>query len=111
MYRRFLPSLVRKLSSQAKFEKNPVDTLRSRLYYQSKKRGILENDIVLGGFADKELKSLTENELHAYDKIINGGHVEWDLYHYLAGKKELPSDLLDNPVFNRMSDFVKQLKE
>jgi succinate dehydrogenase assembly factor 2 len=59
--------------------------MRSRLYYQSKKRGILENDILVGGFADNHLKDLNEAELREYDKIINGEHMEWDLYYYLSG--------------------------
>lgn len=67
------------------FEKSPIETLRSRLYYQSKKRGILENDLLLGGFADAQLNKLSETELHEYDKIINGEHMEWDLYYYLTG--------------------------
>lgn len=66
-------------------EKSPVETLRSRLYYQSKKRGILENDILIGGFADNKLKELNESELHEYNKIINSEHNEWDLYYFMTG--------------------------
>lgn len=69
--------------------KSPLETLRSRLYYQSKKRGILENDILIGGFADSHLKALNETELREYDKIINGEYMEWDLYYYLSGKRFL----------------------
>lgn len=66
-------------------EKSPVEILRARLYYQSKKRGILENDILVGGFAEKRLGSLNEAELHQYGEIINGEHMEWDLYYYMTG--------------------------
>ena len=66
-------------------EKTSIETLRSRLRYQSKKRGILENDILVGGFADKRLASLNESELRKYDEIINGDHMEWDLYYYMTG--------------------------
>jgi len=112
MFRRLLGTsrVVRTLSHQPG-GKNPVETLRSRLYYQSKKRGILENDILLGGFADSQLGSLSEAELHEYDKIINGAHMEWDLYYFMTGKKDLPPDLSNNPVFDKISAFVRHLNE
>lgn len=45
-------------------------TLRSRLIYQSKKRGILENDIILGQFAEQRLEALDRPTLEAYDKVV-----------------------------------------
>lgn len=85
MFRGFVFGSVRCLSTKHAVEKNAVETLRSRLYYQSKKRGILENDILLGGFADSKLNGLSESELREYDKIINGEHMEWDLYYFVTG--------------------------
>jgi succinate dehydrogenase assembly factor 2 len=86
MLRRAVFGSVRCFSAQnSTVEKNAVETLRSRLYYQSKKRGILENDILLGGFADSQLNNLSEVELREYDKIINGEHMEWDLYYFMTG--------------------------
>ena len=42
-------------------EKNdePVETKRSRLLYQSRKRGMLENGLLLGSFASKHLSGMT----------------------------------------------------
>lgn len=88
-----------------------VETLRSRLIYQSKKRGILENDILIGGFAEiNSLKNLNYSQLIEYDKIINGEHNEWDLYYYLSGRKELPADLKNSEVFKIIIDFVNEKK-
>lgn len=98
-------------SSANRLEKNPTETLRARLYYQSKKRGILENDILLGGFADSQLKTLSEQELREYDKIINAHHNEWDLYYFCSGKKELPAELSNNPVFDKIVNYVRNLKK
>ncbi|KAI6184035.1 Syntaxin-1A isoform X2 [Aphelenchoides bicaudatus] len=111
MLRQVIFGSVRCLSTKQTVEKSAIETLRSRLYYQSKKRGILENDILLGGFVDSELNKLTETELHEYDKIINGDHMEWDLYYFLIGKKTLPPELNSNPVFTKMSNFVKKIKK
>ncbi|KAF7637716.1 t-SNARE coiled-coil homology domain-containing protein [Meloidogyne graminicola] len=82
--------------------KNSIECLRSRLFYQSKKRGILENDILIGGFAEKNLSEMDRNDLNNYDAIINGNYMEWDLYYYLTGKKEAPSELISNPIFKNM---------
>lgn len=75
---------VRLLSSRP--EKSGLDALRARLFYQSKKRGILENDVLLGGFADRWLGRLSEPELRDYDRLINGATNEWDLFYYLSGE-------------------------
>lgn len=46
-----------------------MDTVRARLLYQSKKRGILENDILLGDFAEKNLPKMDRSVLDQYDKV------------------------------------------
>ncbi|KAI6188336.1 putative syntaxin-3 [Aphelenchoides besseyi] len=90
--------------------KSPVETLRSRLLYQSKKRGILENDILIGGFAESQLGELNEKEMREYDRVINGEHMEWDLYYYISGKKPPPSELTENSVFQKMIEYAKRMK-
>lgn len=77
-----------------------VEAIRARLLYQSTKRGILENDILIGlgwigslvsrifsNFARSNLSGMDERELLEYDRIINGQHMEWDLYYYFTGKQ------------------------
>jgi succinate dehydrogenase assembly factor 2 len=76
-----------------------MEKMRSRLLYQSKKRGILENDILIGyflyivpskinnfsGFAEENLNKMNDSELEQFDKIINGKYMEWDLYYFFTG--------------------------
>ncbi|MFH4975635.1 hypothetical protein AB6A40_002344 [Gnathostoma spinigerum] len=88
-----------------------IKTLRSRLVYQSKKRGILENDILIGDFADLYLNKMGREELDEYDEIINGKHMEWDLYYYISGKKAPPKDLENSKVFKMMKDYVNEVKD
>lgn len=83
------------------------ETLRARLLYQSKKRGILENDLIIGGFARRHLAEMDGGELKAYDRIINGPHMEWDLFHYCAGKKKPPPELAECRVFQRICHFAR----
>ena len=45
------------------------DVTRARLLYQSRKRGILETDLLLSTFADKFLPSMSPEELQEYDTV------------------------------------------
>jgi succinate dehydrogenase assembly factor 2 len=49
-------------------EGEAVETIRARLLYQSRKRGMLENGILLSTFAAKHLESMNEAELKEYDR-------------------------------------------
>lgn len=46
-----------------------TETLRKRLVYESRKRGILETDLILATFAMERLGSLTDRELREYDRV------------------------------------------
>ena len=46
-----------------------IETLRARLVYQSRKRGTLENDLLLSTFARDHLSAMTQVELKEYDKV------------------------------------------
>ncbi|KAL6950937.1 membrane anchor in succinate dehydrogenase complex [Hanseniaspora vineae] len=56
------------------------DTKVARLVYQSRKRGILETDILLSGFASKYLKRFSDIELEEYDQLLN--ELDWDIYYW-----------------------------
>lgn len=47
----------------------PVEQLRARLVYQSRKRGTLESDLLLSTFARDNLATMNEAELKEYDKV------------------------------------------
>ena len=46
-----------------------VDAMRARLVYQSRKRGTLESDLLLSTFAREQLPTMSEAELHEFDKV------------------------------------------
>ena len=50
-----------------KFEE-PLEEKRARLMYQSRKRGMLENGLLLGSFASKHLATFDEEKLALYDR-------------------------------------------
>lgn len=55
-------------------------TMRSRLQYQSRKRGILETDLLLSTFADANLHEMTKEQLVEYDLFLDEN--DWDIYYW-----------------------------
>lgn len=88
----------------------PLGVKRARLLYQSRKRGMLENDLLLSTFASKHLGKFSDNQLFEYDYLINGVSNDWDLYYWAVGLKPTPSDF-DNSVMKLLKVHVKNLNK
>ncbi|XP_064480769.1 succinate dehydrogenase assembly factor 2, mitochondrial-like [Ornithodoros turicata] len=86
-----------------------LEVQRARLLYQSRKRGMLENDLVLSTFAAKYLNTFTEEQLQKYDMLINLPSNDWDIYHWATGKKEAPLEL-QNEILDLLKAHVKNEK-
>lgn len=65
-----------------------VTTKRARLLYQSRKRGILESDLLLSTFADVYLRTMTAEQLQEYDSFLDEN--DWDIYYWAT--QDPPSD-------------------
>lgn len=83
----------------------PVPQLRARLMYQSRKRGMLENCILLGTFAEKHLASFSPTQLKMYDRLINLPSNDWDIYYWVTGAKEIPT-AFDNEVIHILKEYA-----
>lgn len=83
----------------------PIERKRSRLVYQSSKRGTSENGILMIQFAAKYLPNMNETELDEYDKIINNLYNEWDLYYWMTNAVPIPVELQNNSVMHKLKDF------
>ncbi|KAJ5082768.1 hypothetical protein N7532_011811 [Penicillium argentinense] len=66
-----------------------VTTTRARLLYQSRKRGILESDLLLSTFADVYLRDMTHEELREYDSFLDEN--DWDIYYWAT--QDPPTDV------------------
>ncbi|KAJ5779647.1 WD40-repeat-containing domain protein [Penicillium paradoxum] len=55
-------------------------TKRARLLYQSRKRGILESDLLLSTFADVYLGKMNYDQLVEYDSFLDEN--DWDIYYW-----------------------------
>lgn len=57
-----------------------LDTMKARLLYQSRKRGILETDLLLSRFAKNRLNLFTMDQLKEYDQLLD--EPDWDIYYW-----------------------------
>lgn len=82
-----------------------TDVKRARLLYQSRKRGMLENGLLLSTFAARYLNSLDEKQLELYDDLINQISNDWDIFYYATNVKPTPSEY-DNEIMNMLKKHV-----
>lgn len=84
----------------------PTDVKRSRLMYQSRKRGMLENGLLFSSFAKKYLHTFNEDQLDMYDKLINYPSNDWEIYYWATGVKPTPPEY-QTPIMDLFKKFVK----
>ncbi|KAL7748117.1 Succinate dehydrogenase assembly factor 2 mitochondrial [Sorochytrium milnesiophthora] len=75
-----------------------------RLVYQSRKRGILETDLLCSLFADRHLDALSDAELAAYDALLDEN--DWDIYYWATGAKPVP-ERINAAVMDRLREVAK----
>ncbi|XP_055380793.1 succinate dehydrogenase assembly factor 2-B, mitochondrial-like [Condylostylus longicornis] len=88
----------------------PLEQKRQRLLYQSRKRGMLENDLLLSTFAKKYLKDMNEENLVFYDQLINGPSNDWDIYYWASENKVTPPQY-DTPIMKMLKEHAKNVKK
>lgn len=117
----FVPSFVNqigRLSTEVqepwipRYERNGEDlvTKKARLLYQSRKRGMLENDLLLSTFAHRYLDKFSDQELQQYDHLINSVSNDWDIFYWAVRKKPTP-DEYNNGVMDLLKDHAQNTKK
>lgn len=56
-------------------------------------------DLIMGSFADRHIQNLTENELRAYEAILELG--DPDLYNWISGVEQPPANLV-TPLLEKL---------
>ncbi|XP_071561053.1 succinate dehydrogenase assembly factor 2, mitochondrial-like [Temnothorax nylanderi] len=79
---------------------------RARLTYQSRKRGMLENGLLLSTFANKYLNTFDDNQLRLYDRLINLPSNDWDIFYWATGVKPTPPEF-DNQVMDLLKKHIQ----
>ncbi|XP_015257460.1 succinate dehydrogenase assembly factor 2, mitochondrial [Cyprinodon tularosa] len=84
----------------------PIDIKRRRLLYESRKRGMLENCILLSLFAKRYLNTMTDSQLQQYDRLINEPSNDWDIYYWATEAQPTP-EVYQGEVMEMLKEFTK----
>lgn len=79
-----------------------MDARRKRLLYRSRYRGMFENDLLLGGFAEKYLETLSEEQLDRFEALLEENDI--DLFNWIMERDAVPA-ALDNDVIKMIQKF------
>ncbi|CAG9766688.1 unnamed protein product [Ceutorhynchus assimilis] len=91
-------------------ENEDLKQRKARLVYQSRKRGMLENDLLLSTFIAKHLDTFTPQQIDTYDKLINGPSNDWDIYYWASEVKPIPADY-NNDIMQMLKIHCKNLNK
>ncbi|OUT22992.1 hypothetical protein CAS74_001295 [Pichia kudriavzevii] len=95
-----------------KREGESLETMRKRLTYQSRKRGILETDLLMSRFAKKYLSSFDRGMLEEYDKLLD--ELDWDIYYWATENYKitpLPDKWKDSKVLKLIQQESRNEKK
>ncbi|AWN37343.1 succinate dehydrogenase assembly factor 2 [Methylobacterium radiodurans] len=81
-----------------------LDPRRRRTLYRAWHRGIREMDLIMGRFADAEIGTLSDDELTAFEALIEVP--DRDLFRWLTGEIPAPENY-DTAVYRRLKAFHK----
>lgn len=74
------------------------------LRYRAWRRGFREADLVLGPFADSELREFSSEELDVFEQLLETP--DPILYAWIVGREPPPANI-DGPVLQRICAFAR----
>ncbi len=80
--------------------KESRDVMIKRLSMRAMRRGMKEMDIILSGFADRQLADMTDAELQHFDALLSEN--DQDLYQWVSGQVDA------KPEFQSLLDRIRQ---
>ncbi|ORX44073.1 DUF339-domain-containing protein, partial [Hesseltinella vesiculosa] len=83
----------------------PKEKKLARLVYQSRKRGILETDLLLSTFSQLYLKDFSMEQLEEYDKLLD--EPDWDIFYWATHKKVRPDRWKDSKILDMVCEHSK----
>jgi antitoxin CptB len=79
----------------------PRSARRRRLLYRATHRGTHETDLLVGGYVESRIDSLSEAELDALEDVLE--LPDTDLADWLIGRQPIPADA-DSPMLRALRD-------
>lgn len=79
-----------------------LDERRKRLRFRAWRRGFREIDLILGGFADARLADLSEEDVTAFEGLLEAP--DQDVYDWVVGRTP-PPQIHDTPLLDAIRNF------
>lgn len=79
-----------------------LDPRRRRILYRAWHRGMREMDLIMGKFADAEILTLSEDDMVAFEKLIDAQ--DQDIFSWISDTAPVDPEY-DTPLFARMKAF------
>jgi len=76
---------------------------RKRLLYRADHRGFKEADLLIGGFAKESLDQMGEDELDAFEALLE--LIDHDVYGWVMGARPVP-EAHDTPLLARLRAYA-----
>jgi len=81
-----------------------ADTRRRRLLYQSRHRGTVENELLLGSFCRDNVDKLSVQQLTDFERLLAEHDV--DLFKWMTGREPVPPHL-DCDVMQKLKQHIQ----
>ena len=79
-----------------------LDPRRKRVLFRAWHRGMKEMDLIFGRFADREVATLSEDELGAFETLME--EPDDAVYLWVVGRTAVPA-AFDTPLFGRIRAY------
>ncbi len=86
-----------------------LETVRKRLAWRASRRGIKEMDIVVGGFADARLSTMTPQELVVFEVLLE--IPDQQLLSWVTGQEDVPLELRSPMLMDMLAFRPLQVTE
>lgn len=81
-----------------------LELRRRKARYRAWHRGMRETDLMLGGFADREIDRLSPEELTAFEALLD--ETDAELFAWITGREPIPARH-DTPLFARIRESFR----
>ncbi|MBF0267205.1 MAG: succinate dehydrogenase assembly factor 2 [Alphaproteobacteria bacterium] len=81
-----------------------MDHRKKRLLFQSRHRGMNENDLLIGSFAAAHLPDMGEAEMDEFESLL--AELDIDLFGWITAQRDVPEHR-QTPLMQKIQAFVQ----
>lgn len=105
---RFIEKHGTEFASQSTKYDHDINIRRRRLLLSSRKRGRVETELFLGGYAAQNIWKMNEKELDEFEKILK--EQDYDLFNWFTDLKPAPPELQKLEMFQKIKQYIEDKK-